>query len=171
MVMTDTVSRLRISVFAGLRVEARGRDVTDALPGRQGRSLVAYLALAHPRPVKRDELLDVLWPTNLPGSPETALSSVLAKVRRAMGRDAIMGRGLLGLQLGGADEVDAQHVKTWAEAAERALAEGRFAEAFEAAQSACSVLAQPLLPGMQAAWADDFRREYAELESRALETT
>jgi DNA-binding SARP family transcriptional activator len=58
-----------VTLFGGLRVEQDGCDVTSRLPGRQGRSLVAYLVLNRERSVSRDELLNVLWPSRAPSIP------------------------------------------------------------------------------------------------------
>ena len=51
----------RIELCGALTVEVDGRRVEDDLPGRQGRLLFAYLALNRERPVRRDELVDVVW--------------------------------------------------------------------------------------------------------------
>ncbi|MDQ3093483.1 MAG: transcriptional regulator, partial [Actinomycetota bacterium] len=83
---------LRIELFGELAVEIAGLPVTAQLPGRQGRALLAYLVLNRSRPVDRDELAHVLWPAETPAAPEAALSSVLAKVRRALGPCLISGR-------------------------------------------------------------------------------
>ena len=159
----------RITLFGDLRVEIAGRDVTPGLPGRQGRALLAYLVL-NPHPVDRDELAHVLWPAEAPAAPEAALSSVLAKVRRALGPNLISGRGVLTLQLGPDAEIDVRDAGEQLEHAERALADGKAAAALDAAQAALAVLAQPLLPGQQGDWVDTWRAHAGELEQRARET-
>ena len=160
---------LKIALFGELRVEVGGRVVTAELPGRQGRALLAYLVLNRPRPVDRDELLDVLWPSDPPASPEGALSSVLAKVRRAVGPGLIAGRESLSLQLPPDAEVDAQEASERTEEAERALAEHDPASALDAAEAALAVLRQPLLSGLHGDWVETWRGHFDELEARALE--
>src|SRR5262245_55678370 len=54
-----------------------------ALPGRQGRLVLAYLALHH-HAVARDDLADLVWPDALTASWERDLSAVVSKVRAAL---------------------------------------------------------------------------------------
>lgn len=55
----------------------------SALPGRQGRIVLAYLALCH-HPTSRAELADLVWPDALTTSWERDLSAVVSKVRAAL---------------------------------------------------------------------------------------
>ncbi|MEA2151446.1 MAG: hypothetical protein QOD69_3276, partial [Solirubrobacteraceae bacterium] len=159
---------LELTLFGGLQVQLGGCDVTARLPGRQGRALVAYLVLNRDRPVARDELLNVLWPARPPVSPDAALSSVLAKVRRVL-PDVVVGRHALTLQLGPGSRLDVQVVDEQSERAERALADGQPEQALAAAQSLLEVLAQPLLPDLDDEWTDSWRRRFGALVPRALE--
>src|SRR3954466_11491935 len=59
--------RTRIELCGRLLVEIDGEGLHEALPGRQGRLLFAYLVLNRDRPVRRDELVDALWSGN--GTP------------------------------------------------------------------------------------------------------
>ena len=89
----------RIELCGALTVEVDGRRVEEDLPGRQGRLLFAYLALNRERPVRRDELVDVVWDENPPGSPDAGLAALLTRLRRALGPDAVEGRSHLRLAL------------------------------------------------------------------------
>lgn len=113
-----------LALFGGLQIQLGGYDVVEQLPGRQGRALVAYLVLNRDRAVSRDELLNVLWPSQPPASPEAALSSILAKVRRALEPLQISGRQALTLQLAPHVQVDVQAVGEHIQRAESALADG-----------------------------------------------
>ena len=56
-----------------------------ALPtGRQGQLLLAYLVCHRTRACPRYELEDVLWPERAPAASDSALSSLLSKLRRAL---------------------------------------------------------------------------------------
>ncbi len=160
---------LSLTLFGGLQIRFAGRDLAEQLPGRQGRALVAYLVLNRDRPVSRDELLDVLWPTRPPASPEAALSSVLAKVRRVLEPGLISGRQALTLQLPPASDIDVATVETLIVHAERAIGERDDAAALEAAQTVLDALAQPLLPDLDGDWIDAWRQRFDELVPRALE--
>ena len=59
----------------------------DALPGRQGRLLFAYLVAHRRRPSIRSELAEALWPNQLPAAVDNALSALLTKLRSVSGID------------------------------------------------------------------------------------
>ncbi|HWC27008.1 MAG TPA: AAA family ATPase [Solirubrobacteraceae bacterium] len=158
-----------LSLFGGLDIRAGDRDVAAELPGRQGRALVAYLALNCERRVGRDELVDVLWPAQPPASPEAALNSVLAKVRRVLGADVIRGRQALTLELPAGSRIDARTLIDEAAGAERSLAERDPSSALEAAQAVVETLSRRLLPELDGEWVDSWRRRLDELAPRALE--
>ena len=160
---------MSLALFGGLNIRLDGRDLTERLPGRQGRALAAYLVLNRDRAVSRDELLGVLWPAQPPASPEAALSSLLAKLRRALVPAAIDGRHALTLRLPADAQVDVEALGTRIESAERALTDADAATALAAAQSALELLAQPLLPDLDGEWLEPWRRRFADLEPRALQ--
>src|SRR5918997_3751949 len=91
-----------------LEVRIGERDVAAEIPGRQGRLLLAYLVVNRARSCPRGELIDVLWPEAPPGAPESALSALLSKLRRALGADAVRGRSELGLTPPGPVWVDVE---------------------------------------------------------------
>src|SRR3954449_2384212 len=142
--------RLTLALFGGLRINFGGDDISARLPGRQGRALVAYLVLNRDRSVGRDELLNVLWPSQPPAAPDAALSSVLAKVRRALGpKNLLTGRRSLLLQLPPDAYVDVHVVGEQTELAEHALGAGDSETALVASQAVLEVLARPLLPELE----------------------
>jgi len=161
----------RIELCGSLRAAIGGREVTSELPGRQGRSLFAFLVANRHRPVSRHELHDVLWPKGLPEAPETGLSTVLARVRRVVGEGVIEGRAELGLHLEPDAQVDVERAVADAEEAERAFAGGDPHGAITAAQAALQTIARPLLPGMEGTWIDDLQTELSALEPGLLEVT
>jgi DNA-binding SARP family transcriptional activator len=157
-----------LALFGELQIKLGGRDVAERLPGHKGRALVAYLVLNQDRPVSRDELLDVLWPSQVPAAPEAALSSVLAKVRQVLGSEVIKGRQALVLQLPPDSYIDVHAVAEQIERAE-AFAGGAPAAALEATQAVLEVLDLPLLPDLDGEWIEAWRRRFDELAPRALE--
>jgi len=158
-----------IDLCGALRVQIAERDVAGLLPGRQGRALFAFLVVNRRRPVARVELLDVLWPADPPDAPDAGLSTVLARVRRAVGDGVIEGRAELALHLDPGADVDVERAGACCEMAERALARGNHAAATRAAQEALAIVTQPLLPGVDGAWIDSARAELAALEPGLLE--
>ncbi|MCA1683102.1 MAG: AAA family ATPase [Actinobacteria bacterium] len=162
-------SGTRIELCGALRADLRGRQVTPLLPGRQGRLLFAFLVVNRHRRVSRHELHDVLWPVELPDAPESGLSSVLARVRRAVGEGVIEGRAELALRLEPDAHIDVERAASDAREAERALADGDPRAAMAAAEVALETVTRPLLPGLEGAWIDDAQAELTALEPNLLE--
>jgi DNA-binding SARP family transcriptional activator len=158
-----------IELCGSLRAEIDGRPVSSSLPGRQGRTLFAFLVVNRHRPVTRGELIDVLWPHEPPDAPEAGLSTVLARVRRALGDGVVGGRTELCLRLAPDADVDIERAAARAAEADRALTRGDASAATEAAQEALEIIERPLLPGIEGAWVDACRARLAGLEPGLLE--
>ncbi|HEY0415124.1 MAG TPA: BTAD domain-containing putative transcriptional regulator [Gaiellaceae bacterium] len=139
-------------------VELDDRRVEAALPGRQGRLLLAYLVLHRARPVARDELVEALWRDGRNGG----LAPLLSKLRRVVPFDGLR-PDLPGLRVDVEDAAAAVH------RAESALALGRAAAAWAPAQIAMEISARPFLAGEEGAWVDAERRRLADVHVRALE--
>ena len=107
-----------------MQVRARERGLDARLPGRQGRLLLAYLAVNRDRACTRAELIDVLWPESPPAAADTALSALLSKLRRALGDGALSGRSEVRLTLAGEVELDVEQAAAAARRAEAALQDG-----------------------------------------------
>ena len=140
---------IRVELCGALTVEVDGRRVEDDLPGRQGRLLFAYLARNHDRPVRRDELVDVVWDDHPPGSPDAGLAALLTRVRQALGPDAVAGRAHL--RLAGEVWVDLDEARAAAAEAEEALAASDPRRAAERARAALERFERPLLPELAGA--------------------
>src|SRR4051795_12471885 len=162
--------RTRIELCGRLLVEIDGEGVQAALPGRQGRLLFAYLVLNRDRPVRRDELVDALWSEN--GQPESAdalLRPPLSRLRKALGPGRLEGRTELTLVLPPDAWVDWEVAHAALAGTRDALAKGDQRAAWEAANEAAGIASAGLLPGLEADWIDDRRRELADLRVEALE--
>jgi DNA-binding SARP family transcriptional activator/tetratricopeptide (TPR) repeat protein len=161
--------RPRIELCGRLSIELEGRRVEDGLPGRQGRLLFAYLVLNRERPVSRGELIDAIWWQGAPAAPGSALSSHLSRLRRLLGSDRVEGRSELRLALPADAWVDVEAAEAAAAAARDALAARDFKRAREPANLVLNVTDRGLLPGHDAPWIDERRRDLEELALRALE--
>lgn len=62
--------RVRIQLCGTLAIEVDGERLEDKLPGRQGRLLLTYLVAHRLRLIRRDELIDALWPDHPPAATE-----------------------------------------------------------------------------------------------------
>src|SRR3954453_9715552 len=164
--------RTRIELCGRLLVEIDGEGLQAALPGRQGRLLFAYLVLNRDRPVRRDELVDALWSEN--GQPESAdalLRPPLSRLRKALGPGRLEGRTELTLVLPDDAWIDWEVAHAALARTREALGAGDHASAWQAATEAAEIASAGLLPGLEADWIDERRRELADLRVEALEAT
>jgi SARP family transcriptional regulator, regulator of embCAB operon len=146
-----------------------GRRVEERLPGRQGRLLFTYLAVNRRRPATRDELIDALWPGEAPAGAETSLSALLSKLRSAFGAERLTGRSSLSLELGDDAWVDLEAASDALHRAESAVAREAWAEAWGPARVAQHIAKRRFLPGEDAPWIEEMRRDLEETYLRSLE--
>jgi DNA-binding SARP family transcriptional activator len=151
-----------------LEVTVGGRRVESALAGGQVRLLVTYLVLNRDRAVPRDELVAAVWDDHVPADPAAALRSLLSRVRGALGEDVLTGRHELRLVLPEGASVDVERARADLECARAAAARSDYADAAMSARAAAAALAERLLPGHDAAWIEEARRELADRRVDAL---
>ncbi len=161
--------RVRIQLCGMLTIEIDGERLEDQLPGRQGRLLLTYLVAHRPRLIRRDELIDALWPDHPPAATEAALSALLSKLRRLLPSEALDGRGELRLTLPPDAYVDLEFAREAIHRAESALAQGRWHLAWGASQGPLFIGRRGFLSGEDADWVKEIRREVDSLYLRALE--
>ncbi len=165
---------LRITLVGGCRVATFGAAWEVVVPSRQGRLVLARLAIES-GPVERDELAELVWPHTLPLAWERDLSAVISRLRRLLASapdDAIAtirgGSGVYELVLPRGSVVDVAEAEAAVDRAQTALAEDRFDAALIAARRAADVARRPLLPGATAVWVDERREWLRSLLARAL---
>jgi DNA-binding SARP family transcriptional activator/tetratricopeptide (TPR) repeat protein/energy-coupling factor transporter ATP-binding protein EcfA2 len=144
-----------------LALRLAGRDVEANLPGRKGQ-LVAYLAVNRDRAVRREELIDALWPVNPPERPEAALATLLTRTRAAIGRRALSGGSYLRLELPSDASIDWEVVQRAADSAREVLSEGDAAAAVAITADALAIIDRGFLPDYEAPWIDERRRDLDE---------
>jgi hypothetical protein len=101
-------TKARIQLCGRFVADIDGSRIEDALPGRRGRVLFAYLVLNRARPSPRDELLVACWGEEAPAEAGNALSVLLSKLRHGLGADHLRGRTEIELLLPLATFVDAE---------------------------------------------------------------
>ena len=164
-----SVDEPAITLCGRLEVRLHGRNLTTALPGRQGRLVFAYLACNRSRAVSRDELIDMLWPSGPPASPEDVLGALLSKLRRVLGPGALEGRREVVLVLPADATIDLEVAEAAIHQAENSIGAGDARRALDQARGACELLAGEFLPGHAGEWVLDRRRQAEELRLRGLE--
>ena len=151
-----------------LEVEIGGRRLESELPGRKGQ-LLAYLAVNRQRAVRREELIDALWPTNPPLRPEAAFATLLTRTRASVGHATISGSSHLRLELGDGASIDWEVAQAAADAARARLTGRDPAGAVASADEGLAIIARGFLQDHEAAWIDDRRRELDELRAPLAE--
>jgi DNA-binding SARP family transcriptional activator len=159
----------RLQLCGRLVVRIDGRRVEDALPGRQGRLLLVFLALNRRRPVRREELLEAIWPERLPGAAETALSALLSKLRRLLGTDVLPPRGDVRLELPSGAFVDLEAAGEAIHRAEGAVRREAWTDAWGPARVALHTATRGFLPGEEGRWIEAERSRLEETVLRAHE--
>jgi SARP family transcriptional regulator, regulator of embCAB operon len=150
-------------------VELEGERIEARLPGRQGRLLFAHLALNRDRAVGRSELVEAVWPGELPRDPSDALAALLSKLRTALGDRYLHGRGEIQLLLPADARLDVEQGITAAHEAESACSLRDWPRAWGASLCAQLVAKRTLLGEYEAPWIDEWRRTLADVLVRALE--
>jgi DNA-binding SARP family transcriptional activator len=164
-------ARTRIQLCGRFVARVAGRRIEQDLPGRQGRLLLAYLAVNRDRVTSRDELAEALWPRRLPGAPDMAISALLSKVRRLLPDEAVVGRGQIRLELGRHARVDVEAARDGIHRAEALVAARDWYAAIGPTLVAHNISQRRLLPGEEGDWIEELRRELEEIKVRALECT
>ena len=159
----------RIYLCGRLVVSLGGRRLEDALPGRQGRVIFAYLVVNRARTVERDELIEALWGESPPSDPESALSAILSKLRRAIEPARLEGRSALALALPDDTWIDMDAASEALHRAEASAAQGSFIDAWSPSRVALHIAGRGFLTDHEGHWMEPYRARVAELNLRALE--
>ena len=150
-------------------IERNGERLDGRLPGCQGRLLFAHLVLNRHRLTSRDELVEALWPRQLPTATEAGLNALISKLRKILGPGVIDGRASLRLRLGDDSRVDVGAATEAVHRAESQVALGGWKRAWGPSLVALFAAEREFLPGEDAPWVDEQRQHLAEVRLRALE--
>ena len=167
---------MRAHLTERVRIEAGDAALDEAsLPGHQGRLALAYLLVEHGRPVPRDELADLLWGGEPPGTWEKGLAVVISKLRAVLAAaglgDRVLTHAFGCYQLHLPDDVwlDVEVAEQAVEAAEAALAQRDATQARSSALVAAVIARRVFLPGEEGLWVEAKRTELLVLLRRALD--
>lgn len=161
-------SNTRIQLCGRLAVEVEGRRIEDALPGRQGRLLFAYLVAERLRPVRREALIEVLWPGKPPGSADASLRPLVSRLRQVL-RERLVGRSELRVVLPPESRIDIEVAGGCLHQAESAVSLGKWKEAWLPAQIGWSITSREFLTGCEGDWVEEHRRRLEADHLRALQ--
>ena len=145
-----------------------GVSLGESLPSGQATTLLAYLATSR-RPLSREELIGALWSDRAPSDPQAVLSTLLSRLRRVLGRDALGGRGHVVLTLPKPVWLDVDAAREAVAEAQDAVAASAWSRSLERCGHASDILGQEFLAGHEAPWIDAYRRDLEDLHVAALE--
>jgi DNA-binding SARP family transcriptional activator len=158
----------RIQVCGPLVVEIDGERRDQALPGRQGRLLFAYLVVNRHRDVPRDEIIEALWAGGGPDDTDAALNVLISRLRKVLVPLRVEGRRTV--RLAAADAwVDLDAAADAIHEAESAVVRQDWAKAWAASQGPLFTARRGFLPGEEAEWIAEVRRRLDLTQVRALE--
>jgi DNA-binding SARP family transcriptional activator len=165
---------LDVRVCGGVEVEVDGHVLPEPLiGGRQGRLVLAYLVCERDRPVRREELADLLWPDRLPDSWTASLSAVISRLRRLFSEAGMDGQqvitsapGAYQLMLPPGGRVDIEELASAVATAEDAAARGDTDRALAAVAGADAIAARGFLAD-DCEWVDTRRAAVRDLRVRA----
>ena len=157
-------SPVLVHVAGPLRVDRGGDTLELAEVGsRKGRTLLRLLCARRGTLLTGSDIAAVLWPTERPGDPDAVVASLVSRLRRVLGADAVLG-GREGYRLGNV-ETDLDRAQRLLEAAAHADP----APAVAGAQAALRLLdvgEAPVGAADDGAWAAPERAELSALQRR-----
>ncbi|MDQ1447433.1 MAG: family transcriptional regulator, regulator of embCAB operon [Actinomycetota bacterium] len=167
---------LRIYLTGRIALESDS-GITDetAFPGRQGRRAFVFLALSAQRPVARDALADALWTGTPPASWETAIKSLMSKLRATLIAAGVSGdpittvSGCYQLRLPLDTWIDLETCMRSVDVSEAEIRRGEIDRAWSEATVATAIARRPFLPGEDAPWIDEVRNRLRDAHVRALD--
>jgi SARP family transcriptional regulator, regulator of embCAB operon len=113
--------------------------------------------------------MQALWPARLPAAADTALSALLAKLRTVLGPGAVAGKQDVRLVLPADAWVDLEAASESLHRAASGVAHCDWARAWGPSRVALHVAQRGFLPGFDAPWIDEVRRQLDEILVRAHE--
>ena len=150
----------------GVTVDGRPRE---AELGRQGRLVIACLALEHGRAVTRERLITALWGEDAPPEYGQRLNVALSKLRRAVGAGVVRGTEAHGVLLAPEARVDLDDATALLDQAVAAAEAGDWRAVVAAAGRVAELAAGDVMPGYEADWLEAPRRRLREAGLKAGE--
>ena len=167
----------RIYLTDRISVENDGKLVDEReFPGRQGRLTFAFLTLDRSRSVRRDELISAIWRDEPPNEVDSALGSILSKLRRSL-RKAGLGieqacievkRGCVEFRLPPNTWIDVEAATNAIDEAEGALRSHDPLRAWGLSNVVVAITRRPFLPNEEAPWIERLRGRFRATLARGL---
>ena len=141
-------------------------------PSRQSRLLFSYLVCQESQYVTMEQLAEILWPGPVPPAWDSALKSLISRLRRVLaglGLSVSSEFGCYQLQLPPDVWVDIEAARNSVDEAEGAMRSQNLGSAWGATNVALTITQRPFLPGDDGGWVDQKRRELRGFLIRAMD--
>ncbi|MFQ6027795.1 MAG: BTAD domain-containing putative transcriptional regulator [Dehalococcoidia bacterium] len=170
---------LRIYLSGPVCLESGGQLANESRFGsRQGRLLFAYLVAERDQPTPRENLAELLWPGQMPTAWDSAMVSLVSKLRQFLGTlpgadpgpEISSQYGCYQLKLPARTWIDLEAAQNALDEAEGNLRSGDFAAAWGATNVALAITKRPFLPGETGDWVELKRQQLVSLQVRALDS-
>ena len=168
--VASVLSGDRVQLCGEFVVLLDGRQRAGELRGLQARALLAFLVFERHRPVDRFEAIEALWGERPPAAAAEAVRALLSNLRRALGRERLVGREELRIRLPDGIWVDVEVAARAVHDAESAVSLGQWQRAWVAAHVAMNIARRPVLPRWSGSWIEERRVDLERTRLRALET-
>ena len=163
---------LVIHLLGQFKVMRCGREISTAeFGGRQVRLLVQILLSSRPAAVRKQRLIDAIWPETT-ANCAAMLSILVSRARNALGDPSLIAARAGGYAFSADDQcwVDAEVFEDLVGQARRSAASGRHYAALYAFRSAAALWqGEPLTEGEDSRWAIAYRRHLRGLRQECLE--
>ena len=113
--------------------------------------------------------MQALWPNRLPAAADTALSALLTKLRGVLGPGALAGKQEVRLVLPADAWIDLEAAHEGLHRATSGVAQRDWARAWGPSRVALHIAQRGFLPGYEAPWIDEIRRQIDDILVRAHE--
>ncbi|MHB8693541.1 MAG: AfsR/SARP family transcriptional regulator [Solirubrobacteraceae bacterium] len=160
---------VEVRLFGELSWQLDGVRLDGLVRRRQSLELLGLLVLERGRWLRREELVEALWPESPPQTKDGSLRVLLSDLRGALGDRLLRTRPGVRLELPEDAWVDVEQAARLVDGALDALRAGSFEEAAAHASSAFALARRALLPLANGVWIERHRDEHAEIGLRALE--
>lgn len=168
---------LRIYLSGRMTIESGAVVIgPQEFPGQQGRAAFAFLVGERGAPLSRSALADAIWPAGPPPAWQTALSSIISKLRSLLVRTGLEGAealrtggGCYELHLPAGTWIDHEVAADSIHEAESALRAGEPRRAYGPSAVAHHIARRPFLAGEHSPWGEQRRERLASILIRALE--
>jgi SARP family transcriptional regulator, regulator of embCAB operon len=174
--VTEGTETIRVYLAGKVAIESGDRVIDEAaLPGLQGRVVLAMLAAERERSLSHDELAEELWVEAPPAAWESGLKALISKVRTALAQVGLDGQAITGafrlyqLKLPPGTWIDLEAAADALHRAETFARKERFDEAAGWALGARAIATRPFLEGANGPWVERRRAWLHDVYLRSLE--